>query len=118
MASVAPELERSLETFAAQYFQVVEPLNLTFPSGEVLIKPEVQQWVYQNMFNETTVWPVPPVGYRNRVLKTLLSKIEDSITDPEHDVRIIPSNAICFAESCCAHDLPLYFSHSYIDGDS
>lgn len=100
MAPIAPEIELGLRLFAAQYFQVVETQNLPFPSNDILIKPEVQQWIYQNMFNETSVWPIPPVGYRSRVLKNLFSLIENSITDPEHDVRIInPSDAIVFCET-------------------
>ncbi|WEW59855.1 hypothetical protein PRK78_005336 [Emydomyces testavorans] len=85
MSSLSPEHRRNLRTFAAQYFQVIETRNLMFPPNEILIKPEVQRWIYENMLDEATLWPLPPVSYRNRVLKILLLKIEDSIVDPEED---------------------------------
>ncbi|EEP77267.1 conserved hypothetical protein [Uncinocarpus reesii 1704] len=37
------------------------------------------------MFNEAAIWPIPPVDYRSRVLKSVLSRIEDAFTDPEED---------------------------------
>ncbi|EER25767.1 hypothetical protein CPC735_042110 [Coccidioides posadasii C735 delta SOWgp] len=85
MDSLSPEYESDLRIFAAQYFQVVDAQSLIFPSNPVLIKPAAQKWVYQNMFNEDVIWPIPPASYRMRVLKALLSRIEDSIMDPEED---------------------------------
>lgn len=84
--SLRPEDERALRLLAAQYFQLVEPQFLSIPSGHTLVRPSVQESVYRDMFSESTVWPLPPARYRMRVLKSLLSKIEDSILDPEEDV--------------------------------
>lgn len=80
------EDERALRLFSAQYSQLVEPQLLSIPPGHVLIKPNAQQSLYQDMFNESTMWPLPPARYRTRVLKILLSRIEESILDPEEDV--------------------------------
>ncbi|KAM5432989.1 hypothetical protein McanMca71_006514 [Microsporum canis] len=74
-----------LRTLAAQYFQAVEVQSLRFPPGTVLLKPQVQRWINQNMFSEDTVWPLPPLNYRSRVLKLLLSRLEESFSDPEED---------------------------------
>jgi hypothetical protein len=77
---------KGLALLAAQYFQVVDINALCIPKDTVLIAPEAQEWIWQNMFDEDSVWPLPPVNYRTRVLKMLLSRIEQSVTDPEEDV--------------------------------
>lgn len=76
----------SIDKLAAQYFQLVELQNLALPPGPVLIQPAVQTALYERMFNENTVFPIPPDSYRSRVLKQILSRIEESITNPEEDV--------------------------------
>lgn len=75
-----------IHKLAAQYFQLVELPNLALPPGSVLIQPDVQEALYERMFNENAVFPIPPDSYRSRVLKQILSRIEESITDPEEDV--------------------------------
>jgi phosphatidate phosphatase PAH1 len=71
----------SIDKLAAQYFQLVELQQLALPPGPVLIQPAVQAALYEN-----AVFPIPPDSYRSRVLKQILSRIEESITDPEEDV--------------------------------
>lgn len=75
----------SIHKLAAQYFQLVELNRLDLPPGPVLVKPDVQAALYAHMFDET-IFPIPPHSYRSRVLKQILSRIEESITDPEQDV--------------------------------
>ncbi|KAJ5251013.1 hypothetical protein N7489_001423 [Penicillium chrysogenum] len=75
----------SIDKLAAQYFQLVELQQLALPPGPVLIQPAVQAALYERMFNENAVFPIPPDSYRSRVLKQILSRIEESITDPEED---------------------------------
>jgi len=75
----------SIHKLAAQYFQLVELQHLDLPPGSVLVQPDVQAALYEHMFNET-IFPLPPDSYRSRVLKQILSRIEESITDPEQDV--------------------------------
>lgn len=84
--SLRSEDERALRLLAAQYFQLVEPQFLSIPPGHTLVSSSVQESLYRDMFKESTAWPLPPARYRMRVLKTLLSEIEDSILDPEEDV--------------------------------
>lgn len=88
MGPLSSEEEASLRKLAAQYFQAVELPQLSIPASSILIKHAAQQWIYQNMFNEAILWPIPPLGYRSRLLKLLLAKIEESILDPEVDVRL------------------------------
>ncbi|OJD14442.1 hypothetical protein AJ78_05210 [Emergomyces pasteurianus Ep9510] len=77
--------EDQVDLLAAQYLQLLEPQRLSIPPKNVLIRPGVQQLIYQSMFDETHVWPIPPPGYRTRVLKILISKLEESISNPEED---------------------------------
>ncbi|KAL1878365.1 hypothetical protein Plec18167_004437 [Paecilomyces lecythidis] len=81
----------------AQYFQLVEPRELCVPSAEAIVRPAVQAAIYEQMFNEATVWPLPPAGYRTRVLKMIISRIEESISNPEED-EIIDDLMTCWSE--------------------
>ncbi|OJJ34363.1 hypothetical protein ASPWEDRAFT_42353 [Aspergillus wentii DTO 134E9] len=74
-----------INTLVAQYFQLVDPHHLNLPDGPTIVKPAIQTALYERMFNEDTVWPIPPVNYRSRVLKMIISRIEESISDPEED---------------------------------
>ncbi|OXV05938.1 hypothetical protein Egran_06295 [Elaphomyces granulatus] len=77
--------EASLGSLIAQYFQLVEPQNLQILPGPSLKKPVVQAAIYEHMFNEAVLWPIPPATYRTRVLKMIISRIEESFSDPEED---------------------------------
>ncbi|PGH06251.1 hypothetical protein GX51_02448 [Blastomyces parvus] len=77
--------EDEMDLLVAQYLQLLEPQRLSIPAHNVLIRPAVQQLIYQRMFDEAHVWPIPPLGYRIRVLKMLISKLEESISNPEED---------------------------------
>ena len=75
----------AIHILAAQYFQLVEPPNLAIPPGYVLERPDVQTVLYERMFDEALT-PLPPATYRTRVLKLIIARIEDSISNPEEDV--------------------------------
>lgn len=75
----------SIRVLVAQYFQLVDPQNLSIPPGSILVQPQVQAALYERMFEETLT-PLPPATYRTRVLKLILARIEESLTDPEEDV--------------------------------
>ncbi|KAJ5757096.1 uncharacterized protein N7511_007278 [Penicillium nucicola] len=89
-----------IHKLAAQFFQLVDLQHLALPPGSVLVQPEVQAAIYEHMFNETTVFPIPPANYRSRVLKLILSHIEESITDPEEDT-INDDLMECWTELVC-----------------
>jgi hypothetical protein len=78
--------EKTISRLAAQYFQLVEPWNLHIPSADTLKDPAVQAAIYEQMFNEDNVDPIPPINYRTRVLKVILARIEESLSNPEEDV--------------------------------
>lgn len=100
--------ETCVAKLVAQYFQLVEPRELCVPSAEAIVRPAVQAAIYEQMFNEATVWPLPPAGYRTRVLKMIISRIEESISNPEEDVRR-PSLS-CFLANHIASFLSLVYT--------
>lgn len=75
-----------IRLLVVQYFQLVDPPHLAIPPGDVLVQPDVQQALNEQMFEESLT-PLPPATYRTRVLKLILARIEEFFTDPEEDVR-------------------------------
>lgn len=76
----------TISRLVAQYFQLVEPWDLHMPSADTLKASAVQATIYEQMFNEDKIDPILPVNYRTRVLKMILARIEESLSDPEEDV--------------------------------
>lgn len=81
-------MDPSLSRFIAQYFQLVDPWDLQYPAAEILKSPTTQKILFKQMFDEEKIDPVPPQTYRTRVLKTLISQLEQSLSDPDEDVQI------------------------------
>jgi hypothetical protein len=75
-----------LATIIRQYLQLVPPRRLRWPRSELLRAAPSQQRLFDGMFNETKVQWMPPERYQLLVLKTLVSKILDAISDPEKEV--------------------------------
>jgi hypothetical protein len=76
-----------LHILRRQYFQLVEPHQLTWPDNTILKDPHIQSWMYAQMFDGDHIEFPPPDHYQLRVLKPLISKLENAIEDPEEDVR-------------------------------
>tara|TARA_R110002003_G_scaffold40_6_gene2650 strand:- start:7950 stop:8357 length:408 start_codon:yes stop_codon:yes gene_type:complete len=76
-----------LQILQRQYFQLVEPHQLRWPESAMLKRPDVQNWLFANMFDLDKVKSPPPDRYQLRVLKLVISKLEGAIVDPEEDVR-------------------------------
>jgi hypothetical protein len=75
-----------LRVLQRQYFQLVEPHQLRWPEGAALKQPDVQAWMFREMFDADHVKSPPPDRYQLRVFKLLVSKLEAAIVDPEEDV--------------------------------
>lgn len=88
MAQISDNDNSRIRFFKSQYLQLVDPNYLSFPPPDVLIKPEVQTSIYQNLFNEDNSKFLPPLKYQTRVLKDLISRIEKAISNPDEDVRL------------------------------
>lgn len=76
------------ELLRRQYLQMLEPDKLILPCKEELRLPQTQAFIFATMFNSESISFVPPVRYRFRVLKKIITALEESIIDPEEDVRL------------------------------
>ncbi|KAK7566305.1 putative methyltransferase-domain-containing protein [Phyllosticta paracitricarpa] len=83
--SLLTDEEQQLQIFCRQYLQLVDADALTWPSSELLKKPNVQQWLFEHMFDLDSNRFLPPERYQARVLKKLMTRIEEAIEDPEED---------------------------------
>lgn len=81
-------MDPQLLLFRRQYLQLFEPDFLAWPPKPLLKDSGVQSWLYSNLFDTEKHTMLPPERYQLRVLKPLLSKIEQAIEDPEEDVGI------------------------------
>lgn len=82
--------EGNLRVLRRQYFQVVNLERLKLPDANILKTSAVQTWIYENLFDQDAVKSRPPERYQFRVLKKLVSIIEDAIDDPAEDVCRFP----------------------------
>ncbi|KAK8226705.1 putative methyltransferase-domain-containing protein [Phyllosticta capitalensis] len=84
MSLQADEL-RDLQVLCRQYLQLVDANSLKWPESTLLKKPDVQEWLFEHMFDQDSIQYLPPARYQARVLKNLTSRIEAAIEDPEED---------------------------------
>lgn len=87
----SPNEMQALHIFRAQYFQLSDPAQMRWPEAQLLKRSEAQAWLFEEMFDRDSIQYPPPERYQVRVLKQLVSVIENAIDDPEEDVRIISS---------------------------
>ncbi|CAK4032432.1 -lysine N-methyltransferase EEF2KMT [Lecanosticta acicola] len=78
-------MDPQLLLFRRQYLQLFEPDFLAWPPKQLLRDAEVQSWLYSNLFDSEKHTMLPLERYQLRVLKPLLSKIEQANEDPEED---------------------------------
>lgn len=77
-----------LVRFYRQYMQQIP--NLTYPPSKLLVEPDVQDQIHRHFFDG------PQKGspvYQRRVLKQIISLIENAMTDPDEDVMLSRSNS-------------------------
>ena len=82
-------MDHQLLLFRRQYLQLVEPDFLAWPPKQLLRDAGAQTWLYRKLFDSERHDRLPPARYQVRVLKPLLSKIEQAIEDPEEDVGVL-----------------------------
>lgn len=99
-------MDPQLLLFRRQYFQLFEPDFLAWPPKQLLRDADVQEWLYNHLFNMEKSSYLPSDRYRFRVLKQLVNKIEKAIEDPEEDVGC----HFCFT----SYDVILHVSHRFI----
>ena len=79
-------VREQVELMGRQYLQLVHPDHLSVPAIAALRLPEVQTLIYSTMFAESAHVHAPPWLYQYRVLKRLISRLEQAVLDPEEDV--------------------------------
>lgn len=79
-------IDDQLLIFKRQYLQLVDPDFLIWPPKTLLRDAGIQEWLYKNLFEERQGRYLPPDRYQYRVLKALVSKLEQAVEDPEEDV--------------------------------
>ena len=101
-------MDPQLLLFRRQYLQLFEPDFLAWPPKQLLRDPDVQAWIYNNLFDSDKNLYLPPERYQLRVLKPLASKLEQAIEDPEEDVCrcSLPPDHIFSAILSYQHTLP------------
>jgi hypothetical protein len=88
------EKNTQLTRFRAQYLQLLDPRTLSWPPHTTLKRPDVQAWLFKNLFDKQNLQYLPSDRYQTRVLKMVLARIEESIEDPDQDVSAITSNPV------------------------
>lgn len=79
---------QALNVFKSQYFQLVPVQDLKFPEQDVIRNIQAQKWLHDELFNTNGLTKyLPSTRYQVQVLKRLLILIEESVQDPDHDVR-------------------------------
>ncbi|KAI4123436.1 MAG: hypothetical protein LQ338_005265 [Usnochroma carphineum] len=86
-----------LEIFRRKYLQMEDPLEINYPAKEVIKPPAAQAWLVENLFNKRNLKYLPTARYTYRVMKKLLSILEDAMEDPEED-EISDDLISCFCE--------------------
>ena len=76
----------TVELLKRQYFQLIDPDQLALPAQELLRLPDIQTQIFHDLFDECVTAYTPPERYKTRVLKRLVSALEQAIVDPEEDV--------------------------------
>ena len=79
-------MDPQIVLFSRQYRQLLDPDFLAWPPKQLLRDPDVQAWLFKNLFDAERKSGLPPPRYQMRVLKPLLNKIEQSIDEPNEDV--------------------------------
>lgn len=85
MALALPfDWERELDHFKHQYLQL--QVAVRYPDRQYLKHEDFQNEMYARIFSQGALKYHPPQRYQLRVLKELMKRIEDSITDWEEEV--------------------------------
>lgn len=79
-------LQRQLNLFKRQYLQLQTPVQ--YPDTDNLRQEAFQKALFEDIFKDGATPHGPPRSFKFRVLKELVSRIEDSITDWNQDVGI------------------------------
>jgi hypothetical protein len=77
-------MDQSLVEFYRKFKQQIDPPNV--PSGSVLKNPDVQQVLERRFFQ---VAAEDLSAYQAKILRTVVERLQNAITDPEEEVSSI-----------------------------
>ncbi len=97
MVQFSLDAQRQFDRFRRQYFQLEAQQDLSFPDASYLHRADFQQALYENLFRDGCMQYAPPQRYQMRVLKELLRRIEESITNWDEDVGIQHCNSLDYS---------------------
>src|SRR4051794_16141488 len=87
MDDLPASARQTFTLFRRQYLQIWDQKLLNFPKVENLRNATFQSLLYEMIFKPGVLPYPPPERYQLRVLKELVVRIEESIVDPDEDVR-------------------------------
>lgn len=87
MTTFPQDWEQKLNHFRRQYLQL--QVTIEYPERHYLKHEDFQNELYSQIFSQEALKYHPPQRYQLRVLKELMKRVEDSITDWEEEVRKI-----------------------------
>ncbi|GAP92337.1 putative nicotinamide n-methyltransferase protein [Rosellinia necatrix] len=79
------DVDLQLLLLKRQYLQLFEPDFLAWPHAQLLRRGDAQAWLFKHLFDESRNPRLPPERYQLRVLRSLTSRIERAIQDPDED---------------------------------
>nr|POE62263.1 protein-lysine n-methyltransferase efm3 [Quercus suber] len=97
-------MDPQIHLFSRQYLQLFDPSFMAWPPKQLLKDIDVQTWIFVHCFDDSANSRLPPPRYQLRVLKRLISKIEQSIENPEEDE--ISDALVSHLASLMAAELP------------
>ena len=80
-------LSEHVELLRRQYLQLIQPDELTLPPTAILKTAETQSQIFTTLFRDGNLRFPPTDRYRSRVLKLLVNTLEQSVSEPDEDVR-------------------------------
>nr|POF17124.1 protein-lysine n-methyltransferase efm3 [Quercus suber] len=97
-------MDSQILLFYRQYLQLFNTSFIAWPPRQLLKDIDVQTWIFAHCFDDSKMSRLPPPRYQLRVLKSLVSKIEQSIDDPDEDE--ISDDLVSHLVSLMAAELP------------
>ena len=91
-------MESAVDLLRRQYLQLLQPDKVTMPAAHLIRIPQVQQHIYETMFQAINSVLSPPNRYKLRILKRIIESMEKAIEDPEQDV----GYQFSFPQSSCS----------------
>ncbi|KAL8836634.1 MAG: hypothetical protein Q9170_002858, partial [Blastenia crenularia] len=90
MSSASPPMATNgdraqLELFRRKYLQMVDPHEIEFPDGDIIMPREAQEWLCDRVFSKDRYAYLPTARYTYRILKKLILDLEAWMNNSDKD---------------------------------